>query len=87
MILVDVLNADKDRVKDIETQAIGRAVRLGQKKAVTVTRLITKNTIESDWHEKNKYDILDMQQNTPSPSIDDNDMLIVQKDDKLPSIE
>lgn len=73
IILVDVLNADKDRVKDIETQAIGRAVRLGQKKAVTVTRLITKNTIESEWHERNKYDILEMQQDTPSKDTNDSD--------------
>ena len=71
IILTDVLNGEKSTVKDMEAQAIGRAVRLGQKKSVTVTRLITKNTIENEWHEKNKYDILEMQQGTPTTSIND----------------
>ena len=30
----------------MESQAIGRAVRLGQKKQVTVVRFITKKTVE-----------------------------------------
>ncbi|KKY27175.1 putative dna repair protein rad5 [Diplodia seriata] len=30
----------------VESQAISRAVRLGQKKSVTVTRYIMKNTVE-----------------------------------------
>ena len=61
IILVDVLNATKETTKDIECQAIGRAVRLGQKKPVTVTRLITTGTIEEEYYNKNKYDISDIQ--------------------------
>lgn len=61
IILVDVLNAEKNTTKDIESQAIGRAVRLGQKKPVTVTRLITTGTIEEEFYNKNKYDISEIQ--------------------------
>ena len=57
IIFVDVINADKNRTQAIETQAIGRAVRLGQKKPVTIKRLIMKNTVEEEFYSKNKYDI------------------------------
>ena len=57
IIMVDVLNMDKKQTQDVEKQAIGRAVRLGQKKPVKVVRLITQDTIESEYYEKNKYDI------------------------------
>jgi superfamily II DNA or RNA helicase len=36
-----------------ETQAIGRAVRLGQRRAVTVTRIVINDTIEAKLHESN----------------------------------
>jgi SNF2 family DNA or RNA helicase len=61
IILVDVLNMDKEQTKEVECQAIGRAVRLGQQKPVTVVRLITKNTVESEYYTKNKYDIATIQ--------------------------
>ena len=61
IIMADVLNADSHVTRDVEAQAIGRAVRLGQKRPVTVTRLVTKNTVEQEWYDKNKYDIREMQ--------------------------
>lgn len=61
IILVDVLNSNGETTKAIESQAIGRAVRLGQKKPVLVTRFITKNTIEEETYKKNKYDITQLQ--------------------------
>ena len=61
IILVDVLNSNSETTKAIESQAIGRAVRLGQKKPVLVTRFITKNTIEEETYKKNKYDITQLQ--------------------------
>ena len=57
IIMVDVLNMDKSGTQEVETQAIGRAVRLGQKKPVKIVRLITQNTIESEYYEKNKYSL------------------------------
>jgi SNF2 family DNA or RNA helicase len=39
--------------KDVEKQAIGRAVRLGQKNNVKVMRFIMKNTIEQVMLNKN----------------------------------
>jgi SNF2 family DNA or RNA helicase len=61
IILVDVLNMPGDQSKQVETQAIGRAVRLGQRKPVKVVRLITQETIESETYAKNKYDIMSIQ--------------------------
>lgn len=61
IILVDVLNMTAAQTKDVECQAIGRAVRLGQQKPVKVVRLITKNTIEEEYYRKNKYDIATIQ--------------------------
>jgi len=57
IIMTDVLNMDKNQTQEVEKQAIGRAVRLGQKKPVKVVRLITQDTIENEYYEKNKYDI------------------------------
>ena len=57
IIMVDVLNMDKSETREVETQAIGRAVRLGQKKPVKIVRLVTQNTIESEYYEKNKYSL------------------------------
>lgn len=61
IVLVDVLNMDADQTKAVESQAIGRAVRLGQNKPVKVVRLITKNTIENEYYDKNKYDVASIQ--------------------------
>jgi len=61
IILVDVLNMSSEQSKQVETQAIGRAVRLGQCKPVKVVRLITQDTIESETYAKNKYDIMSIQ--------------------------
>ena len=47
VILLDThLISDGKSKKDIEKQAIGRAVRLGQKNNVKIVRFIMKNTIE-----------------------------------------
>ena len=61
LILVDVIHADKQRTWEIESQAIGRAIRLGQNKPVKVLRLIMKDTIEENYYDKNKYDMSLMQ--------------------------
>ena len=61
IIFADVVYGNAQTTKDIESQAIGRAVRIGQKKPVTVKRMIMKNTIEEDLYNKNKYDMMDLQ--------------------------
>jgi SNF2 family DNA or RNA helicase len=53
IIFVEPINEKKNVIKGIENQAIGRAVRLGQKKEVSVIRVFTKNTIEEEIY--NKY--------------------------------
>lgn len=61
IILADVVNGDAAYTKDIESQAIGRAVRIGQKKPVVVKRFIMQNTIEQEYYNKNKYNMTDLQ--------------------------
>jgi SNF2 family DNA or RNA helicase len=46
VILVDVLNKSPTEALAAEQQAIGRAVRIGQLRPVTITRFITRNTVE-----------------------------------------
>jgi SNF2 family DNA or RNA helicase len=54
IILLDTHLIQNQRDKNaIEKQAIGRAVRLGQKKEVQVVRFIMKNTIEQVYLNKN----------------------------------
>lgn len=61
VIIVDVLNMDAERTKEVESQIIGRAVRLGQKRPVKVVRLVTQNTVESEYFDANRYDIATIQ--------------------------
>ena len=53
IILLDTLNTTKEEAEIIETQAIGRAVRIGQSKNVDVRRFIMRNTIEHDYYIRN----------------------------------
>lgn len=48
VILLDTVNVSKNLSSAIEKQAIGRCVRLGQKKKVIVKKFIMKRTIEED---------------------------------------
>ena len=61
IIFADVINGDMNFTKDMEAQAIGRAVRIGQKKPVIVKRIIMRDTIEEELYTKNKYDMLELQ--------------------------
>jgi SNF2 family DNA or RNA helicase len=60
IIFADVVNGTPEVTKDIESQAIGRAVRIGQKKPVVLKLLIMKETIEEEFYNKNKYDMTDL---------------------------
>lgn len=53
IILLDTLNTDKKKSVAIETQAIGRSVRIGQTKKVQVKRLIMEDTIEHVFYKNN----------------------------------
>ena len=57
IIFIDVLQSEIEITKSIEAQAIGRAVRLGQKLPVKIIRFITKDTIEEDHFNRHRYDI------------------------------
>jgi len=52
VILMDPIAGSKEEADAIEGQAIGRASRLGQNKQVKVIRLITKDTIEEQLHNR-----------------------------------
>jgi SNF2 family DNA or RNA helicase len=62
IIFIDVLYHDQQHVKATEAQAIGRAVRLGQKLPVKVVRFITRGTIEDEHFTKNRYDMNTLQE-------------------------
>ncbi len=54
IIIVEPIDAPQETIKAIEAQAIGRAVRLGQKQQIEVIRILCKDTIEEEIY-KNKY--------------------------------
>ena len=61
IIFIDVLFNNGESIKPVEIQAIGRAVRLGQKLPVKVVRFITKGTVEEEHYNRNKYDFNSLQ--------------------------
>lgn len=61
IVFVNVMNANKDETLALETQCIGRSIRLGQNKSVVIKRFIMQNTIEQEYFDKNKYDIATLQ--------------------------
>lgn len=60
IILLDTVNADFDLFDRIEQQAIGRAVRIGQKNIVQIIRFIMKDTIEEDNFNHQRQRLLSM---------------------------
>jgi SNF2 family DNA or RNA helicase len=46
IIFMEPIKGDKDDIQSMENQAIGRAIRIGQKNQVKVIKLIIKDTIE-----------------------------------------
>ncbi len=48
IIIVEPIDDTKENIKAIEGQAIGRAVRLGQKQIIKVIRILCKDTIEEE---------------------------------------
>jgi SNF2 family DNA or RNA helicase len=57
IIFIDVLFDNIEKVKAMEAQAIARSLRIGQSRPVKVVRFITTNTVESEYFNKNKYDM------------------------------
>ncbi len=53
IILLDTLNTTPEKAKQIEDQAIGRSVRLGQDKNIMIKRFIMESTIEHDYYNRN----------------------------------
>lgn len=62
IIFIDALFQNPESTKDVEAQAIGRAVRLGQKLPVKVIRFITRNTVEEEHFIKYRYNINTLQE-------------------------
>jgi SNF2 family DNA or RNA helicase len=62
IIFIDALFDNLEHVKATEAQAIGRAVRLGQKLPVKVVRFITRGTIEDEHFQRNRYDMNSLQE-------------------------
>ena len=52
IIFMESHEGDYNKIKSMEDQAIGRAVRLGQENQVNVYRLIMKETIEEKLFKK-----------------------------------
>ena len=52
ILFVEPINSSFEQVKAVESQAIGRACRLGQKNKIKVLRILTKDTIEEEIYKK-----------------------------------
>ncbi len=53
IIMVEPIDNTKENIKAIEGQAIGRAVRLGQKNVIKIIRILCKETIEEEIYNTN----------------------------------
>jgi SNF2 family DNA or RNA helicase len=53
VILIEPIYGDQMYKENIENQAIGRVSRIGQKKDVTITRFLIKDTVEEEIHKGN----------------------------------
>jgi SNF2 family DNA or RNA helicase len=53
ILFIEPINASKEECKAIESQAIGRACRVGQKNKVTVMRILIEDSIEEEIYKKN----------------------------------
>jgi SNF2 family DNA or RNA helicase len=52
IIFIEPINASSEECIAIESQAIGRACRVGQKNKVTVIRILIENSIEEEIYKK-----------------------------------
>ena len=59
IVLLDTINTDRESAKVIEAQAIGRAVRIGQKSRVEIKRFIMLDTIEHEYYLRNCGNTID----------------------------
>ena len=48
IFFIEPIDDTKEKIQEIESQAIGRAVRMGQKHIVKIIRILCKNTIEEE---------------------------------------
>ena len=53
IFFVEPINAPRDESRAIESQAIARACRIGQKQQVMLTRILIENTIEEEIYRNN----------------------------------
>ena len=53
IFFVEPINAPLEEIKSIESQAIARACRIGQKQKVNIIRILLENTIEQEIY--NRY--------------------------------
>ena len=53
IIFVEPINENKEIIKTIESQAIARACRIGQKEKVSIIRILIKDTIEEEIYNNN----------------------------------
>ncbi|PRP81645.1 putative superfamily II helicase [Planoprotostelium fungivorum] len=56
VVLLDAVAGTREEARAIESQAIGRSHRTGQKKKVTVVRLIIEDTIEHELYLRNRVE-------------------------------
>ena len=52
ILFVEPINSSFEEVRSVESQAIGRACRLGQKNKIKVLRILTKDTIEEEIYQR-----------------------------------
>ena len=53
IFFVEPINATREEIKSIESQAIARACRIGQKEKISIIRILIKDTIEEEIYNKN----------------------------------
>ena len=75
VIFMEPIKGNKEEIKSIEAQAVGRAVRIGQENQVRVIKLIVKDTIEEEIYKNCEINLNENSSQINIPQVQNNNVI------------